>query len=111
MAGDQVAAKRVAEPQRPLEVNARAGLESTQGGQHQRLRAEIGRELPDRALDDGEAHAVDGDAGANRETCDVEDRPHHQPYGRWLWLSPRAIGLRPSDRLDGPFAFDDSREH
>ena len=46
VAGDQVAAQRIAQPQRPLEVDARAGLERAEGRERQRLGPEIGRERP-----------------------------------------------------------------
>ena len=105
MAGDHVAAQRIADLERPLEVDAAPRLEVPQRRQRERLRAEVGAEVPERALDDGQTNAVDGDARADRHRLDTQVADDDQAHERPL------IQLNALDRLDDTQRFDDSREH
>src|SRR5262245_12856005 len=86
-------------------MDAAAGLEAAQGGERERLRAEVGGEMPDGTRDDGQADAVDRDARADRKRLDVEIRDHNQAHHR------RLIELYAPDRFDDAERFDDAREH
>jgi len=105
VAGDQVAAQRVAEPQRALEVNTVARLQGPERGQRQRLGAEVRGEVSDRVFDDGQADAVDRDAGAQRQRLDRELGPDHQAH------DSRLLQLDALDRFDYAEAFNNAGEH
>ena len=101
----QVTAQRVAEPQRTLEVNARAHAPRAERREHQRLGAEVGGEPPAR----GSARRPSGTRRRRRcwrraaSAADVERGGHRRrrapPLGRGPSVDDHAHG------------FDDSREH
>ena len=81
---DHVAAQRVAQLQRPLEVDAAPGSSAPSVVSASVSGPRSAANRPARALDDRQADAVDGDAGAERQRLDGEVGDDDQARDRRL---------------------------
>src|SRR5690606_33214335 len=75
---DDVAAELVAERERALEIDARAGAPGAERRARQRLARGVDGEAPGSAVDDREADAGAGDRGAERDGAGVVARLDHE---------------------------------
>src|SRR5581483_768750 len=103
VAGDQVAAEAIAEAHRPLEVHRRAGLQLTERGALERLRAGLDGDAAALGRGHGQAHAVDGQRRAERLQLVEQARGQRQ--------APALPRRERVDLLDAADVLDESREH